>query len=462
MCPVLHVVCCTILFILITNGFVTGTLSSPVGCVGCERAATSSGPVTDAWRAQDYPSPLTEWQRCGRNRSSYLCDPDGILPQEDAAILDGLLFNLTVQTGCPCGNRTHCSRWSAERVTLANGTENSCTGNATATSCESCRHSSDDGGTVLNCSSCVCSGSCDAVTSGCHNNSKVCREVADRGAGYVMTVALMRRMTLITSSYSETVDLAANRYADHFRDRWSLGRCGETIVVVISMQERQFGRCGETIVVVISMQERQFGRCGETIVVVISMEERQFGRCGETIVVAISMEERQFGRCGETIVVVISMEERQIYTSTEKAAAKRLSDLDLVYLYRDYVTEDFWTGNITRRLPVLIQQFMVKINTPDPPRRLFEVWLESWGNWFLFAMVCLSIASCILYKHRLKLYKNFPACCQKRWLKVKNKGRKKNPVTERFEEEVLTYEDTISGMRLEELQIRKNRQGFDW
>ncbi|XP_019615892.1 PREDICTED: uncharacterized protein LOC109463498 [Branchiostoma belcheri] len=390
MCPVLRVVFCTILVLLVTNGFVTGTLSSPVGCVGCERAATSSGPVAAAWRAQDYPSPLMEWQRCGRNRSSYLCDPDGILPQEDAAILDSLLFNLTVQTGCPCGNRTHCSRWSADHVTFANGTDNSCTANATTTSCDSCRVCSDDGGTVLNCSSCVCSGSCNAVTSRCHNNSKVCREVADRGAGYVMTVVLMRRMTLITSSYSETVDLAANRYADHFRDRWRLGRCGEAVVVVISM------------------------------------------------------------------------EERQIYTSTEKTAARRLSDLDLVYLYRDYVTEDFWTGNITRRLPVLIQQFMVKINTPEPPRRLFEVWLESWGNWFLFAMVCLSIASCILYKHRLKLYKNFPACCQKRWLKVKNKGRKKNPVTERFEEEVLTYEDTISGMRLEELQIRKNRRGFDW
>eukprot|EP00058_Branchiostoma_floridae_P016526 XP_002602014.1 hypothetical protein BRAFLDRAFT_82601 [Branchiostoma floridae] len=174
----------------------------------------------------------------------------------------------------------------------------------------------------------------------------------------------------------------------------------------------------------------------------------------------------RFGRCGEAVVVVISMDERQIYTSTEETAGRRLSDLDLVHLYRDYVTDDFWTGNITQRLPVLIRQFIALLNTPDPPRRPFDVWLDRWGNWFLLMLAGVTAVSCILYKHRLRMYKKFPACCQKRWLHRRNKGRKGHVMAEPAAEDVLLYEDTISTMRYElreeELQIRRNRQGFTW
>ncbi|XP_066271614.1 uncharacterized protein [Branchiostoma lanceolatum] len=314
-----------------------------------------------------------------------------------------------METACPCENRTRCRRWDTDTVTVFNDTER-CSRNTTTTSCDSCREDSCGGETVedqrskvMNCTSCSCAASCDTVTAGClrdsavstFNGSRVCTEVAGRGQGYVMTVALMRRMTLITSyNDPETVDLAANRFADFFRDSW------------------------------------------------------------------------KFGRCEEAIVVVISMDEQQIYTSTEEAAGRRLSDLDLLHLYRDYVTDNFWTGNITQRLPVLIKQFITLMNTPDPPRRPFDVWLDRWGNWFLLSLICATILFCIVYKQRLMMYKRFPACCQKRWLNYKNKGRRCSALTEAAPDEVMLYGDTISSMRLEleeeELQIRRNRQGFTW
>ncbi|XP_078572689.1 uncharacterized protein LOC144859692 [Branchiostoma floridae x Branchiostoma japonicum] len=293
-----------------------------------------------------------------------------------------------METSCPCENRTQCSRWNTDTLTLANDTQR-CTGNLTATSCDSCREDSCGDERVQNCTSCSCVGSCDVVTSGCLNGSQVCTQLADRGEGYVLIVALMRRMTLITS-YRETVDLAANRFADFFRDSW------------------------------------------------------------------------RFGRCGEAVVVVISMDERQIYTSTEETAARRLSDLDLVHLYRDYVTGDFWTGNITQRLPVLIRKLIVLLNTPDPPRRPFDVWLDRWGNWFLLMLGGVTAVFCIIYKQRLRMYKKFPACCHRRWLHHRNKGRKGHVMAEPAAEDVLLYEDTISTLREEELQIRRNRQGFTW
>ena len=35
------------------------------------------------WTWCDFPNPRTDWQRCGRPNQSWLCDPDGLLTEDE-------------------------------------------------------------------------------------------------------------------------------------------------------------------------------------------------------------------------------------------------------------------------------------------------------------------------------------------------------------------------------------------
>lgn len=64
----------------------------------------------DEYDRAHYPNPMNDPEECGRNKRSYLCDPDSILNPGEADQLDREIERVTNETKCPCSENSCDSR----------------------------------------------------------------------------------------------------------------------------------------------------------------------------------------------------------------------------------------------------------------------------------------------------------------------------------------------------------------
>lgn len=67
----------------------------------------------------DFPNPQTDPQSCGRQRASWLCDPSGILTNEDATHIEQLIDSFYNKTSCPCSADACRARPGGYRIAIA-------------------------------------------------------------------------------------------------------------------------------------------------------------------------------------------------------------------------------------------------------------------------------------------------------------------------------------------------------
>jgi hypothetical protein len=59
------------------------------------------------WTPDTYPNPRTRYSECGRNTTSWVCDPDGLMPVGSANDIDAIIARIAVggkpYAQAPCG-----------------------------------------------------------------------------------------------------------------------------------------------------------------------------------------------------------------------------------------------------------------------------------------------------------------------------------------------------------------------
>lgn len=58
--------------------------------------------VKKAWNVENYPNPWTEPRRCGSHIAGFICDPDKMLPRDQAIEIGKYLWKQGRVDGCPC------------------------------------------------------------------------------------------------------------------------------------------------------------------------------------------------------------------------------------------------------------------------------------------------------------------------------------------------------------------------
>lgn len=54
------------------------------------------------WKVYEYPNPRFQPKRCGRVKESLICDPNGIISEQDANDIETLLRRIYSETRCDC------------------------------------------------------------------------------------------------------------------------------------------------------------------------------------------------------------------------------------------------------------------------------------------------------------------------------------------------------------------------
>lgn len=62
--------------------------------------------ITEPWKIRDYPNPLKNPEKCGRqkDRRTFICDPDNLISRSEADALDELIEHVLLNTTCVCGD----------------------------------------------------------------------------------------------------------------------------------------------------------------------------------------------------------------------------------------------------------------------------------------------------------------------------------------------------------------------
>ncbi|XP_064617870.1 uncharacterized protein LOC135481992 [Liolophura sinensis] len=55
------------------------------------------------WHWSQFPNPQNEFGRCGRNKPSYICDPNHLISYKGANAIDRLINQTLTDSTCPCG-----------------------------------------------------------------------------------------------------------------------------------------------------------------------------------------------------------------------------------------------------------------------------------------------------------------------------------------------------------------------
>lgn len=58
----------------------------------------AAGPSAAPWRPQDFPNPTIDFKACGREGSSSVCDPDGLLSPKARDRIEGVLLDVAAGT----------------------------------------------------------------------------------------------------------------------------------------------------------------------------------------------------------------------------------------------------------------------------------------------------------------------------------------------------------------------------
>ncbi|KAL1285406.1 Collagen alpha-2(XI) chain [Trichinella pseudospiralis] len=136
----------------------------------------TAAPIRESmtWTSKSYPDLTSKSGQCGEHipRHTFLCDPDHLLTKEDAQNINRRLYELAVSTPCQCQRRSQC------------------------------------------------------VTIGPNGNQLY--------VGFVTAVAMVRKIALSSNDPIDSqISTVAERFARAVRNRWALGDCDNSALILI-------------------------------------------------------------------------------------------------------------------------------------------------------------------------------------------------------------------------------------